>query len=165
MKAIRKTELPVRLFQNQKKWAEWLDKNHEKSHGIWLRIGKKEGQVKSVSYPEALEAALCYGWIDGQKKTYDSASWLQKFTPRGPNSVWSGINREKALLLIRTGRMKSAGVKAIELAKKNGRWQSAYDSQSRSKIPSDFQSELDHNPKAKAFFDTLNSQNRYAILL
>jgi uncharacterized protein YdeI (YjbR/CyaY-like superfamily) len=158
------SNLPVHLFKDKKLWIAWLDKNHLTSSGLWLRIAKKVGNVKSVSYAEALEVALCYGWIDGQKKTFDETTWLQKFTPRGPRSIWSTINREKAKELIKKGLMKPAGLKAIERAKENGRWEAAYDSQSKITLPDDLQTELDKNVKAKAFFATLNSVNRYAIL-
>jgi uncharacterized protein YdeI (YjbR/CyaY-like superfamily) len=157
-------ELPVKLFKEIKDWAAWLDKNHAASSGLWLRIAKKAAELKSVSYADALEEALCYGWIDGQKRPYDGSSWLQKFTPRGARSIWSAINREKAGELIRSGRMKPAGLKAIERARENGQWASAYDSQSKITPPDDLQAELDKHPKAKAFFITLDSANRYAIL-
>jgi uncharacterized protein YdeI (YjbR/CyaY-like superfamily) len=157
-------ELPVKLFKDKNDWAAWLDKNHSASSGLWLRIAKKAAKLKSVSYAEALEMALCYGWIDGQKRSYDGSSWLQKFTPRGARSIWSAINREKAGELIRSGHMKPAGLKAIERARENGQWAAAYDSQSKITPPDDFQAELDENPKAKEFFNTLNSANRYAIL-
>ena len=117
-----------------------------------------------MSYAEALEVALCYGWIDGQKKSYDEATWLQKFTPRGHRSIWSKINREKAEELIRNGQMKPAGLQAIKRAKQNGRWEAAYDSPSQASVPDDFQAALDKNSTAKAFFAALNRQNRYAIL-
>ena len=159
-----KTELPVELFKDQKHWASWLDRRHAESPGVWLRLAKKGSGIQSVSYAEALEVALCYGWIDGQKKSYDESSWLQKFTPRGGRSLWSKVNREKAEELIRTGRMKPAGMAAIERAKENGRWEAAYDSPGKATIPDDFQAELDRHPKAKEFFSTLNSANRYAIL-
>ncbi|MCI0390819.1 MAG: YdeI/OmpD-associated family protein [Acidobacteria bacterium] len=142
----------------------WLDKNHTASSGVWLRLAKKTSGIKSVSYNEAVEAALCYGWIDGQKKSYDETTWLQKFTPRGVKSIWSKINKEKATQLIESGQMKPSGLKAIENAKQNGRWDEAYDSQSGATVPSDFQTALDRNAKAKAFFATLDSLNRYAIL-
>jgi uncharacterized protein YdeI (YjbR/CyaY-like superfamily) len=158
------SNLPVQLFKDEKRWVAWLDKNHLTSSGLWLRIAKKAGNVKSLSYAEALEVALCYGWIDGQKKTFDESTWLQKFTPRGPRSIWSTINREKAKELIKNGLMKPAGLKAIERAKENGRWEAAYDSQSKITLPDDLRIELDKNVKAKAFFATLNSVNRYAIL-
>ncbi len=152
------------LFKGQKDWGAWLDKNHLASSGVWLRLAKKASALKSVSYDEALEVALCYGWIDGQKKSYDESSWLQKFTPRGAKSIWSKINREKALALIKSGRMKPAGLAAVENAREDGRWDAAYDSPSGASVPDDFQAELDRHPKAKTFFDTLNSANRYAIL-
>ena len=135
-------ELPVRLFKDDAAWEAWLAKQHAKSAGLWLRIAKAGSNVKSVSYAEALDVALCYGWIDGQKKTFDDATWLQKFTPRGKRSIWSKINREKA----------------------TGQWDSAYDSHRTAGVPDDLQRALDAHPKAKAFFATLNSANRYAIL-
>ena len=159
-----KSELPIKLFKEKRDWAIWLDKNQAISPGLWLRIAKKPSDIKSVTYAEALEIAICYGWIDGQKKTYDEFTWLQKFTPRGARSIWSAVNREKAGELIRNGQMKQAGLKAIERAKENGQWAAAYDSQSKITLPDDFQAELDKHAKAKAFFLTLNSVNRYAIL-
>jgi uncharacterized protein YdeI (YjbR/CyaY-like superfamily) len=158
------SSLPVQLFKDKKAWKAWLAKNHLTSSGLWLRIAKKAASIKSLSYGEALEVALCYGWIDGQKKTYDEITWLQKFTPRGSRSIWSAINREKATELIKNGLMQPAGLRAIERAKENGQWEAAYDSQSTIALPEDFQAELDKNVKAKAFFATLNSVNRYAIL-
>lgn len=163
MKAATK-EQPVLLFANQKAWAAWLAKNHAGSAGVCLRIAKKGGGVKSVSYAEALETALCYGWIDGQKQSYDDSTWLQKFTPRGAKSIWSKINREKAEQLLASGKMKGAGRKAIERAKQDGRWDKAYESQRTASIPADLQAELDNHPRAAEFFATLNSVNRYAIL-
>lgn len=156
--------IPVLLFETPASWHSWLGKHHATSPGIWLKIAKKGSGITSVSYDEAVEAALCYGWIDGQKKTYDESTWLQKFTPRGPKSIWSKINREKAQALIKRGKMKPAGLKAVESAKQDGRWDKAYESQSRAAVPSDLQRELNKNAKAKAFFATLNSVNRYAIL-
>ena len=157
-------DLPVVLFEHREDWAVWLDKNQAASSGVWLKLAKKASGLKSVSYAEALEVALCYGWIDGQKKSYDESSWLQKFTPRGVKSIWSKVNREKAQELIRSGQMKPAGLKAVESARQDGRWEAAYDSPGSATVPSDFQAELDKNVKAKAFFATLNSRNRYAIL-
>src|SRR6185295_7822297 len=159
-----KPDMPVLPFKDKKSWTIWLAKNHAKSSGVWLKLAKKGSGIKSVSYPEALEAALCYGWIDGQKRPFDESWWLQKFTPRGPKSIWSKINREKAEALIKSGDMKPAGLAAIEAAKKDGRWEAAYESQSKIEVPSDLQAELDRNPKAKAFFETLKGANRYAIL-
>jgi len=154
----------VLLFEQKEDWAAWLDENHATSSGVWLRLAKKAASLKSVSYDEAVKVALCYGWIDGQKKSYDKASWLQKFTPRRAKSIWSKVNRGKAEELIRRGEMKPAGLKAVEDAQQDGRWDAAYDAQSSAAVPSDFQAELDKNAEAKAFFATLNSRNRYAIL-
>jgi uncharacterized protein YdeI (YjbR/CyaY-like superfamily) len=157
-------DIPVLLFKRPKDWATWLDKNHATSRGIWLRLAKKASGIQSATYAEALEVALCYGWIDGQKKSFDDASWLQKFTPRGPKSIWSKVNRKKAQDLIESGQMKPAGLRAVEQAQRDGRWEAAYDSPSGAAVPEDFQAELDGNADAKAFFATLNSANRYAIL-
>jgi uncharacterized protein YdeI (YjbR/CyaY-like superfamily) len=154
----------VRLFKSKEDWAAWLEKNHGKSAGLWLRIAKKGSRVGSVSYQEAVEVALCYGWIDGQKKPESDQAWLQRFVSRSSRSVWSKINREKALALIASGQMQTAGLEAIESAKKNGRWDAAYDSPSGATVPSDFQAALDANPRAAAFFKTLDGANRYAIL-
>ena len=115
-------ELSVLLFEQKEDWAAWLDENHATSPGVWLRLAKKAASLKSVSYDEAVKVALCYGWIDGQKKSHDAASWLQKFTPRRAKSIWSKINRERAEALIRQGQMKPAGLKAVEAAKQDGRW-------------------------------------------
>jgi uncharacterized protein YdeI (YjbR/CyaY-like superfamily) len=156
-------DLPIILFEQPKDWAGWLDQN-QTSTGAWLRLAKKASGLTSISYDEALEVALCYGWIDGQSKSYDEQSWLQKFTPRRSKSVWSKINREKALRLIANGQMKPAGLKAVEAAQQDGRWDAAYDSPSTATVPDDFQAELAKNPAAEAFFATLNGQNRYAIL-
>lgn len=152
------------LFEHLKDWTNWLDENHAASSGVWLRLAKKAAELHSLSYSEAVEGALCYGWIDSQKISYDASSWLQKFTPRGPKSIWSKLNCEKAEALIHSGKMKPAGLRAIELAKQDGRWQAAYDSQRKAAPPDDFQAELDKNAPAKAFYDTLDSRNRYAIL-
>ena len=129
-----------------------------------MRLAKKSGKIRSVTYSEALESALCFGWIDGQKKSYDEGSWLQRFTPRGPKSIWSKINRASALRLIEDGRMKPSGLAAVEKAKASGSWNEAYDSHRNASPSRDFQSALNKTPRAKAFFATLNSQNRYAIL-
>ena len=157
-------ELPVRLFKDDAAWEAWLARNHSKSAGVWLRIAKVGSNTKTLSYAEALDVALCYGWIDGQKQKFDDATWLQKFTPRGKRSIWSKINREKVQRLTDSGRMQSAGLEAVERAKTNGQWDSAYDSHRTAAVPDDLQRALDSHPKAKAFFATLNSANRYAIL-
>ena len=158
------TELPIMLFEDQAAWAAWLEQNHADAPGLWLRHAKKASGLASVSYAEALDVALCYGWIDGQKKSYDDASWLQKWTPRGARSIWSKINREKALKLIESGQMRPAGLAEVERARQDGRWEAAYDSHSTASVPDDFQAALDSNAEASAFFATLNSTNRYAIL-
>lgn len=157
-------DLPILTFEQPKDWATWLDENHDAASGVWLRLAKKASGIPSVSYGESLEVALCYGWIDGQKKSYDDNWWLQKFTPRGEKSIWSKINREKALELIKAGKMTPAGLKAVELARRDGRWDGAYDSPRTATVPGDFQAELDGNARAKSFFATLDSRNRYAIL-
>jgi uncharacterized protein YdeI (YjbR/CyaY-like superfamily) len=157
-------ELSILPFANKKKWADWLAKEQDQSAGVWLKIAKKEAGIPSVTYEEALDVALCYGWIDGQKKGFDDQYWLQKFTPRGSKSIWSKINTEKAERLIADGEMKPAGLKAIELAKQDGRWDAAYASQKNISVPEDFQAALNKNKKAKAFFVTLKSAERYSFL-
>jgi uncharacterized protein YdeI (YjbR/CyaY-like superfamily) len=152
------------MFQLQAAWEAWLQKNHRKSSGVWVRLAKKASGIQSTSYGEALEAALCYGWIDAQKKGESDSAWLQRFSPRKPKSIWSKINREKALDLIERGKMKPAGLEQVECAKKDGRWDDAYDSMSGSTVPSDLQAALDRNARAKAFFATLDRANRYAVL-
>ncbi len=156
--------LPVLLFEQTQDWETWLERNHAGSAGLWLRLAKKASALQSVSYQQAIEVALCYGWIDGQKRSYDEVSWLQKFTPRRPGSIWSKINREKAVALMEEGRMKPAGLAAVTRAKENGRWDAAYASQSVATAPDDFQAALAQSPEAAAFFATLNSVNRNAIL-
>jgi uncharacterized protein YdeI (YjbR/CyaY-like superfamily) len=160
----KSAELSTLPFATKKKWADWLAKQYDISAGVWLKLAKKDSGVPSVTYEEALDVALCYGWIDGQKKGFDDKYWLQKFTPRGPKSIWSRINTEKAERLIASGEMKPAGLKAVEAAKQDGRWEAAYSSQKNIAVPEDFQAALDKNKEAKAFFTTLNSVNRYAIL-
>lgn len=156
--------LQIILFATQQDWEAWLNEHHTDTRGIWLKIAKKESGILSLSYAEALESALCYGWIDGQKASFDEKYWLQKFTPRGPKSMWSQVNCDKATALLASSRMQPAGIRQVELAKADGRWEAAYQSQSKITIPGDFQRELDTNQKAKEFFTTLNSVNRYAIL-
>ena len=164
MSIMKSTELPTLPSANKKKWADWLARQHDKSTGVWLQIAKKDAGIPSVTYEEALDVALCYGWIDGQKKGFDDKYWLQKFTPRTAKSIWSKINTEKAERLIASGEMKPAGLQAIEAAKQDGRWDAAYASQKNISVPEDFQTTLDKNIIAKKFFATLNSVNRYAIL-
>jgi len=161
---MKSPELPPLHFASKKKWADWLAKQHDKSAGLWLKLAKKDSGIASVNYEEALDAALCYGWIDGQKRGFDDKYWLQKFTPRGPKSIWSKINTKKAERLIASGEMQPAGLKAIEAAKQDGRWDAAYASQKNISIPEDFQSALEKNKKAKAFFAALKSAERYSFL-
>jgi uncharacterized protein YdeI (YjbR/CyaY-like superfamily) len=158
------TELLILPFESKKKFAEWLAKNHDKSAGLWLKIAKKAAGISTVTYLEALDVALCYGWIDGQKGSFDEQYFLQKFTPRRPKSIWSKINVEKVAGLIASGEMKPAGLKAVEAAKQDGRWAAAYSSQKNIVVPADFQSALGKNKKAKAFFETLTSAKRYSFL-
>jgi uncharacterized protein YdeI (YjbR/CyaY-like superfamily) len=162
--AKKSTAEAVRLFPGQDAWQEWLEKNHLKSSGLWLRLAKKGSGLRSVSYSEAVEIALCYGWIDGQKKAESEQAWLQRFLPRSARSIWSKINREKALALIAQDQMKSAGLKAIEAAKENGSWESAYDSPRSAEVPPDLQAALDASPRAREFFQSLDRANRYAVL-
>jgi uncharacterized protein YdeI (YjbR/CyaY-like superfamily) len=161
---MKPTELPTLPFESKKKWADWLAKQHDKSAGVWLKLAKKDTGISSVTYAEALDVALCYGWIDGQKASFDEKYWLQKFTPRGPKSIWSKINTEKVEGLIKSGEMTPAGLKAIEAAKQDGRWAAAYASQKNISVPDDFQTALNQNKKAKVFFDTLKSSERYSFL-
>ena len=141
-----------------------MAEHHAVSKGVWLKIAKKETGIPSVDYAGALECALCYGWIDGQKAALDEQYWLQKFTPRGPKSGWSKVNCQKAEALIASGRMQPSGLSQVEAAKADGRWDAAYESQRTIRVPDDMQIELDKHPAAKAFFDTLDSANRYAVL-
>ena len=149
---------------SQAEWAQWLANNHDKSGGVWLRHAKKDAPRPSVSYAEALEVALCFGWIDGQKKSADQYYWLQRWTPRRARSIWSQVNRGKALKYIEEGRMQPSGLAEIERARKDGRWDAAYESVSTATVPPDLQAAFDANPGAAAFFATVNSQNRYAVL-
>jgi uncharacterized protein YdeI (YjbR/CyaY-like superfamily) len=157
-------DLPIKPFASKTKWTDWLASQHEKSAGVWLKLAKKNSGIKSITYEEALDVALCYGWIDGQKKGFDEQYWLQKFTPRGKKSIWSKINTEKVERLIGSGEMKAAGLAAVEAAKNDGRWEAAYSSQKNMGIPDDFQAALDQNNKAKSAFARLKSAERYSIL-
>jgi uncharacterized protein YdeI (YjbR/CyaY-like superfamily) len=155
---------PTLTFATQSEWEAWLEANGSVSSGVWLRLAKKSAEQPTLTYAQAVEGALCHGWIDGQKKSHDGAYWLQRFTPRSTRSIWSKINKAKAEALIAAKRMRPAGLAAIERAKLDGTWDAAYASSSTATIPDDLQRALDANPKAKAFFETLNSQNRFAIL-
>jgi uncharacterized protein YdeI (YjbR/CyaY-like superfamily) len=156
--------LPLLPFASAAAWASWLEEHHADADGVWIRMAKKGSGVESVRYPEVLEVALCFGWIDGRREAHDERFFLQRYTPRRARSRWSKINRETAERLIAEGRMRPAGVAEVERAKADGRWDAAYDSPSRMTVPDDLQRELDARPPAKAFFEGLSSQNRYAIL-
>ncbi len=158
------TDYPIIFFASQAVWEQWLEAHHTGSQGVWLKLARKGAEQPSVSYAEALNVALCFGWIDGQKKSFDDQYWLQKFTPRRPRSIWSKVNQEKVAALTAQGRMREAGLCEVERAKADGRWEAAYEPQSRITVPDDLQAALDENPDAKAFFEQLNSANRYAIL-
>jgi len=145
-------------------WARWLKRHHASAAGVWLRIAKKESGIASIDYPAALEEALCWGWIDGQRKSEDAQYFLQRFTPRTKRSIWSRINRAKVLKLIDEGRMQPAGHAEIERAKADGRWDAAYEGVSAATVPPDLQAALDANKKAAKFFATLDSRNRFAVL-
>ena len=157
-------DLPVKLFKTPDAWSKWLDANHAKSPGIWMRIAKKGAELTSVDYAQALDVALCYGWIDGQKRPLDESSWLQRFTPRGPRSVWSKINTGKAKALIESGRMQPSGLAAIKAAQADGRWEAAYEPSSKAAVPPELQAALDQSPRAKACFETLRGAIRYSII-
>ncbi len=154
---------PIKPFSTVKKWHDWLVKNHTSPEGIWVQIFKKGSGKKTVTYAESLDEALCFGWIDGQKKSYDEESFIQKFTPRRAKSMWSKRNREHIARLIKEGRMKAAGLKEVEAAKKDGRWEQAYDAPSTMEVPADFLKELKKSKKGYEFFKTLNKTNLYSI--
>lgn len=145
-------------------WTRWLRRHHESAAGIWLRIAKKGSGIASIDHPQALEEALCHGWIDGQRKSDDAQYFLQRFTPRTPRSMWSQINRDKACKLIDDGRMQPAGLAEVARAKADGRWDAAYEGASVATVPPDLQAALDANRKAAKFFATLDARNRYAVL-
>jgi uncharacterized protein YdeI (YjbR/CyaY-like superfamily) len=153
-----------RFFASAAAWEAWLESNHAASEGIFVKIAKKDSGVESVRYPEVLDVALCFGWIDGRREALDERYFLQRFTPRRARSRWSQINRDKATRLIAEGRMRAAGLREVERATEDGRWQAAYAGQKRSAIPADLRRELEARPQAAAFFATLSAQNRYSIL-
>ena len=159
-----KQDLPTIPFASRGAWTTWLSENHATASGVWLKLAKKGSGIESVSFAEALEVALCYGWIDSQARKFDDEYWLQRFTPRSPRSKWSQVNRQKVTDLIERGEMRPAGLREVERAKSDGRWDAAYDAPSTATVPEDLRRELDKNQKAKDFFETLDSRNRYAIL-
>lgn len=155
---------PIVEFQRKSAWMSWLKKNHDRSTGVWLRLAKKTSGLTSISRNEALDVALCYGWIDGQARSEGDTTWLQKFTPRTKRSIWSKKNRENVERLINSGEMHSSGLAEIERAKSDGRWDAAYDSPRTMAVPDDLRQALEKNKKATKSFETLDSRNRYAIL-
>ncbi len=157
-------DLPVLAFSSQAAWTAWLDEHHAAASGVWLRIAKKGAPEPTVSYQEALKAALCYGWIDGQKRPFDAVYWLQRFTPRAPRSRWSKRNTDLAEQLIAEGAMHPAGLREVEAARADGRWEAAYAGPRTASVPPDLERELSSRPQARAFFESLDSANRYAIL-
>ena len=159
-----KRDLPVLAFKSQRAWDTWLASQPAQSKGLWLKLAKKSSGMASVSKVEALDTALCHGWIDGQLDKYDAQCWLIRFTPRKTRSKWSDMNRTRALELIDAGRMAAAGMAEIEAAKADGRWNAAYAPASRATVPPDLQVALDANTKAARFFATLTGANRYAVL-
>jgi uncharacterized protein YdeI (YjbR/CyaY-like superfamily) len=160
----RSDGLPVLSFSSAEKWWEWLELNHSDSDGVWIAIAKQGSGIESVRYPEVLDHAICFGWIDGRRERLDEERFLQRFTPRRARSRWSRINREKAEGLIAAALMRPAGLAEVERAQNDGRWERAYESQRGAAIPDDLQRALDSSPRAAAFFATLSAQNRYSIL-
>lgn len=159
------TEYPVLEFADADAWTAWLEANHAGARGVWVRLAKKASGLRSVSYADAVEAALCFGWIDGQKKRWDEESSIQKFTPRGKRSLWSKLNRERVERLVEEGRMREAGQAAVDAAKADGRWARAYDPPATATVPADLREALDRSPRAKAMFETLRRGDRYQVLL
>jgi uncharacterized protein YdeI (YjbR/CyaY-like superfamily) len=157
-------DLQTLPFDSATEWERWLEDNHSASDGVWVKMGKKQAGVQSVRYPEVLECALCFGWIDGRREALDERHFLQRFTPRRSRSRWSRINRDTAERLISEGRMRAAGLAEVERARADGRWEAAYEGQRSIAVPEDLQRELDARPSARTFFAELSSQNRYAIL-
>jgi uncharacterized protein YdeI (YjbR/CyaY-like superfamily) len=157
-------DLPVVPYASPEEWECWLEANHASSSGVWMQIAKKGSGIATVTYAQALEVALCFGWIDGQKAAYDASYFLQRFTPRRPRSKWSQINVRKVEELISSGRMRPAGLAHVESAKADGRWAAAYGGSATTTVPPDLVAALDANPEAKRFFETVSRANRYAVL-
>lgn len=164
MSAESKDGLPIVELPDPAAWERWLEDEHGTARGVWLKFAKKGSGRRTVNYAEALEVALCFGWIDGQVSRFDEHYYLQRFTPRTPRSKWSEINREKATALIAAGRMRPAGLARVEEARADGRWEEAYAPQSRAAVPEDFARALAAHPQAEAFFATLTGSRRYAFL-
>jgi uncharacterized protein YdeI (YjbR/CyaY-like superfamily) len=158
------SEEPVLYCESAEAWDAWLAQNHASAPGVRLKIAKKGTGVPTVGYPRVLDIAISYGWIDGVRNAFDATYFLQRFTPRGPRSRWSRVNRERAERMIESGEMKPAGLREVERARADGRWEAAYEPQSSAGVPDDLQAALDANPRAREFFETLRGQNRYAVL-
>ncbi len=157
-------DLPVIEFPSGDAFEEWLEQEHDRSDGLWVKIAKKGSGIATVSYGEALDVALCFGWIDGQKAAFDETHWLQRFTPRRARSRWSKINCDRVAELAELGLVRPAGLREIERARADGRWDAAYESQRTATVPDDLRVALDASPAAAEFFATLDSRNRYAVL-
>ncbi len=155
---------PVITFESAEAWEAWLADHHATATVVWIKMAKKASGIPTVTHPEAIDGALCYGWIDGQRNAFDDRWFLQRFTPRRPRGNWSKVNCGKVERLIEQGRMRPAGLREIERARADGRWDAAYDPPSTATPPPDLQQALDENPAAAAFFATLNGQNRYAVM-
>ena len=164
LRSVSKESKPSVAFGSAAEWEQWLEEHHAEPEGVWIQIAKKDTGIESVRYPEVLESALCFGWIDARREALDERRFLQRFTPRRTASRWSKINCQTAERLIAEGRMRPAGLAEVERAKADGRWERAYESQRTMAVPEDLQRELDARPEAKALFETLSSQNRYSIL-
>lgn len=160
----RRDGLPIVAFASAGEWGRWLSERHTTSKGVWLKLAKKDSGIETVTYEEAVELALTYGWIDGQKGGFDERYWLQRFTRRGPRSRWSEINCDRASALIERGEMKPSGLREVERAREDGRWAAAYAGQRTATVPDDLRAALEANDTARAFFETLSGANRYAIL-
>lgn len=156
-------ELPLLPFASASLWEQWLAEYHAQLDGVWIKVAKKASGIASVTHDEALDVALCYGWIDGQRKTYDSQFFLQKFTPRRPKSLWSKRNVAKVAKLTAAGKMQPAGLAEVEAAKRDGRWEAAYDSPKNMVVPEDFLKALEENKQALAFYKTLSKSSIYTI--
>jgi uncharacterized protein YdeI (YjbR/CyaY-like superfamily) len=155
--------VPTIEFKTAESFETWLEEHHDISGGLWMKIFKKNSKKKTITYAEALDVALCYGWIDGQKQSFDEQAWLQKICPRTAKSIWSKVNIGHVERLTNEGKMTPAGLKAVEKAKADGRWEKAYDSPSKMTIPEDFLKELSKNKKAEEFFKSLNKTNLFSI--
>jgi uncharacterized protein YdeI (YjbR/CyaY-like superfamily) len=164
MSRVPNDDLPIIPFESSAAWDEWLDEHHSTSRGLWLKIAKKASGITTITYQEAIETALCFGWIDGQRQSFDEAWFLQRFTPRRTRSRWSQINRERARSLIERGLMRPSGLAEVERAKTEGRWDDAYASPSTIEVPDDLRRAFEANPGAQEKFSALNAASRYSIL-